>query len=279
MRIRGMRQILAVPLLALAACSPLNTVDSLTPTTGYTVVHDVTYGEHPRQRLDLYQPTTPLPGAPVVVFFYGGGWTSGSKDSYRFIAQPLAEAGYRVAVPDYRLYPEVAFPTFLDDAAAAVAEVIEREGGPVVLMGHSAGAHQAVMLTLDPTPLAAAGVDVDRAVAGTVGLAGPYDFLPLSARYSRILAPDGDPEPSQPIVYARGDAPPLLLVHGGLDVTVGAHNSRRLAAAIEDRGGQVTLVTYPTAGHLTLIGGFAEGLGFLAPVRRDVLGWLDRTAG
>ncbi len=273
-----MKHILAVPLLALAACSPLNTVDRLTPTTGYTVETDIAYGSAARQRLDLYLPETPRPGAPVVVFFYGGGWTSGAKERYRFVAQPLAEAGYPVAIPDYRLYPEVAFPVFLEDAAAAVAEVRRRTGGPLVLMGHSAGAHQAVMLALDRTLLAAEGLDVDAAVAGAIGLAGPYDFLPLSDRYARILAPDGDPEPSQPVRYVRGDAPPLLLLHGDLDITVGAHNSRSLADAVTDVGGRATLVTYPAVGHLTLIGGFAEGLGFLAPVRRDIMDWLD-TAG
>lgn len=261
-------------LLAVAACSPLRAVDRLTPETGYRVEPDIAYGPEARQSLDLYRPAAGPERPATIVFFYGGGWRMGSRDSYRFVARSLAVAGYRVAVPDYRLYPEVAFPIFVEDGAAAVAEVRRRVPGPVVLMGHSAGAHLAVMLALDRRYLAAEGVDADRAVTAAVGLSGPYDFLPLSERYAPVLEVDGDPGPSQPIRFARGDAPPLLLVHGETDWTVEAGNSRRLAAAIEAEGGAATVVTYGFTGHAAVVGAFAEPLSFLAPVRADVLAWL-----
>ncbi|MDF1791769.1 MAG: alpha/beta hydrolase [Thalassobaculaceae bacterium] len=259
----------------LAACSPLQIVDRLTPRTGYERSRDMPYGAGPRQRFDLYEPTGPARDAPVIVYFYGGGWKSGDKDDYRFVAQTLTRAGYTVAIPDYRLYPQVTFPAFVEDGAAAVAEIVTFVRRPVILMGHSAGAHIAMMLTLDKQWLATAGLDADETVKATIGLAGPYDFLPLSNDLRPILAPLGDPEASQPIVHARGNAPPLLLVHGEADTTVLLKNTRNLAAAVEAKGGTVTVITYPKVAHAGVIGAFAKRLGFLAPTRGDVLAWLD----
>lgn len=259
----------------LAACSPLQIVDHLTPKSGYERTRDIAYGGLPRQTYDLYEPTGPRRDAPVVIYFYGGGWKSGDKDKYRFVAQTLAKVGYTVAIPDYRLYPGVTFPAFVEDGAAAVAAVTQRLERPVILMGHSAGAHIAMMLSLDRTWLAAQGIDADETVRATVGLAGPYDFLPLSNNLRPILAPKGDPEASQPIAYARGDAPPLLLVHGEADRTVLPKNTANLAKAIKERGGDVTVITYPKVAHAGVIGAFSKRLAFLAPTRGDVLRWLD----
>jgi acetyl esterase/lipase len=260
----------------LAACSPLQIVDHLTPRTGYERQQDIAYGDGPRRTYDLYQPAAPRGDAPAIVFFYGGGWKSGEKEKYRFVAQTLTKAGYTVAVPDYRLYPQVSFPDFVEDAAKAVAAISDRLDRPVILVGHSAGAHLAMMLTLDRTWLAAEGIDVDATVKATIGIAGPYDFLPLSKNLRPILAPYGDPEASQPITYARGDAPPLLLVHGETDRTVLPKNTANLAAAIREKGGDVTVITYSRVSHATVIGAFSERLAFLAPTREDVVNWLDR---
>ncbi len=259
----------------LAACSPLQIVDHLTPTTGYERVRGISYADGPRRTYDLYEPTGPRRDAPAVVYFYGGGWKSGDKDKYRFVARSLAKAGYTVALPDYRLYPDVAFPAFVEDGAKAVAAVARRIERPVILIGHSAGAHIAMMLTLDRHWLAAEGIDVDATVKATVGLAGPYDFLPLSEDLQPILAPGGEAEASQPIAYARGDAPPLLLVHGAADRTVLPKNTTNLAAAIRNKGGDVTVISYPKVAHAGVIGAFSSRLAFLAPTRGDVLGWLD----
>ena len=259
----------------LAACSPLQIVDHLTPKTGYERVQGIPYGEGSRRTYDLYEPTGPRRDAPAIVYFYGGGWKTGDKNKYRFVAQTLAKAGYTVAIPDYRLYPDVTFPAFVEDGAKAVAAVRRRLDRPVILIGHSAGAHIAMMLTLDSTWLAAEGIDVDATVKATVGLAGPYDFLPLSDNLRPILAPGGDPDASQPIAYARGDAPPLLLVHGEADRTVLPKNTANLAAAIERLGGDVTVITYPKVAHAGVIGAFSKRLAFLAPTRADVLRWLD----
>ena len=260
----------------LTACSPLEVVDRLTPRTGYERTSNLSYGEDPRQTYDLYTPSTGNRKDLVLVFFYGGGWKSGDKDDYRFVGRSLSKAGYTVAIPDYRLYPQVSFPGFVEDGAAAVAAVTERLDRPIALLGHSAGAHIAMMLTLDERWLSAVGLDVDATVKATIGLSGPYDFLPLSDDLQPILASKGNAEASQPIAYVRGDAPPVFLLHGTADTTVLPRNTANLAAALTALGGDVTVKTYPNVGHASMIGAFAPALGFLVSTRADVLAWLEK---
>ena len=168
-----------------------------------------------------------------------------------------------MAIPDYRLYPEVRFPTFVADGAAAVAWVRRNVGGfggaprQIHLMGHSAGAHIAALLALDRRYLAAAGVEPGT-LESFVGLAGPYDFLPLTdATLKRILAAD-DMAATQPITFAGGSAPRALLLHGANDRTVRPRNSQHLAAALEAAGNRVELKLYPALDHLALVAALAR---------------------
>jgi acetyl esterase/lipase len=157
----------------------------------------------------------------VVVFFYGGSWQSGSRDTYRFLGSALARRGIVTVVPDYRVYPEVTFPTFLEDGAAAVDWVrdnVARYGGDrerIVLMGHSAGAHMAAMLAIDGRWLAKVGVEPRRDIAGLVGLAGPYDFLPIRDPTLQLLFEGANRPETQPVTFVEGGEAPALLITGG----------------------------------------------------------------
>ena len=187
---RSAALVLAAVALFVTGCSPLGLLNWVNPEPGYDRI-ELAYGGHPRQRLDLYRPKGATGPLPVVVFFYGGGWEAGDRAGYRFAALALVEQGFVVAVPDYRVHPEVGFPAFLEDSAKAVAFVhahAAKHGGDprrLFLMGHSAGAYNAAMLALDPRPLAAEGVPA-AAISGMVGLAGPYDFLPLDRKSTRL---------------------------------------------------------------------------------------------
>ena len=215
----------------------------------------VPFGSH-GQRLDIWAPNdlskSPL---PVVIFWYGGGWAKGDRASYAFAGRALAKAGFIVVIPDYRKVPQVHFPAFLDDGAEAVAwvedNIAQYQGDPgrVAVMGHSAGAYQAVMLALDAKRLAAAGADPAIIKAG-VGLSGPYDFHPFTS--DRAIAAFSEwprPEETQPITFARKDAPPLLLVTSDGDETVRPRNANNLAARLRELGAPVEVKNYGPLDH------------------------------
>ncbi|RJF79337.1 alpha/beta hydrolase [Azospirillum cavernae] len=273
--------LMAPLILTLTACSGPALIDAVTPRSGYRLTSDLPFAADPRLRLDLYQPDAPTPGGAVVVFFYGGNWESGDKGLYRFVAQALAARGHTVAVPNYRLYPAVRYPAFLEDSAAAVAW-LRRHGvehgvapGPVALMGHSAGAYNAMMLALDDRWLGAQGLDPARDLSGVVGLAGPYDFLPLTSDMLKdLFGPEEQRPDTQPINHATRQAPPLLLATGTEDDTVYPRNTRNLTERIRGLGGTARAVEYDGVGHLRIIAAFARPLRWLAPVLDDVDGFL-----
>lgn len=269
-----MRHVLVGALGALlSACSPAALLNATIPNQA-VVERDIAYAPGPRRTLDVYRPAGPVQDAPVVVFLYGGSWTGGSKSIYPFVAQTLAGRGAIVIVPDYRLYPEVTYPAFLQDNAAAVAWAVRYTrtagaGGGIFVMGHSAGAYNAAMLALDPALLRDAGVD-RRELAGVIGLATPADFLPSrDPDVIPVFGPANTPA-SQPLAFADGTNPPLLLLHGDADTTVMPRNTVTLASAITRRGGPVETRFYPDTGHIGLILDVAPVFQGRAPVLDDI---------
>jgi acetyl esterase/lipase len=230
-----------------------------------TTITDQAYGKLPRQRADIYQPE--VPATTTIVFWHGGSWKRGDKKSYRFVGRALARLGYEVVIANYRLYPDVTFPAFIEDAALVVAWVQQRPTtGNVVVMGHSAGAHIAAVLALEPSYLEGAGA---RPIDGFVGLAGPYDFSPAQ---SLLPVFGGLPvEVWQPIHLVPGKNPPSLIVQGRIDAIVWAANAPRLARAIQDNGGKATLLMYPHLTHFTILVPFLVGWWTLPSLRRRLV--------
>lgn len=244
----------------LSACTPVRFLNTITFWGQYSLARDVAYGDG-RLRLDVYTPKG-ASAAPVVFFIYGGSWQQGTtlgKENYKFVGQAFAAQGFVTIIPDYRVFPEVRFPGFIEDCAQAVRwgqdHVAQFGGDPqrMVLVGHSAGAYNAAMLVLAPSYLHDAGVRRD-AIRGMVGLAGPYDFLPLSdAVLEAIFAPAVPLSASQPVSFVRGDNPPMLLLAGRDDDTVYARNTQRLAARIREQGGPVEVLIYPHMSHIRMV--------------------------
>ena len=252
------------------------------------MVQNLAYGEGARRTLDLYVPTNGERDMPLIVFFYGGNWDSGTKEFYRFVGQAFASRGYATAIPNYRLYPEVRFPAFVEDGAAAVAWLQAHGaeygvgGAGMVLAGHSAGAHIAAMLALDGRWLKRAAVDRCATIVAAVGLAGPYDFLPLTSPTLREVFGPGPAGPdTQPITHVDGIAPPMLLVAGSADKTVMPGNTVRLAARIREKGGIVEERLYEDVSHVGMVAALAPVLRRFSPLLEQVDGFLKqhRTGG
>jgi len=272
---------LAAPLLAsaLPACSPLGLVNALVPEDSHRVEAGIAYGPEARHRLDVYRPQVGEVSKGTVVFFYGGSWKRGSRQGYRFVGEAFAARGYTAVIPDYRLYPEVRFPAFVEDGALAVAWTRRNIGGaesrPLVLVGHSAGAQIAALLALDPSYLAAKGLPAG-AVDGWVGLAGPYAFDPLKYRRIRpIFEGEVPAERARAINFARGDAPPSLLIHGLDDTTVRPGNSEELAAKLSDLGAEARYLPLERIGHIWILLALAEPFDGHAPVVDSTLGFIE----
>ena len=244
-----------------AACSPLamfNTAVPKDPAAGRALT-DIAYGEGPRRMLDVYPGAGPGSAKPVMVFLYGGSWDSGRRQDYRWVGRALAAQGFLTIVPDYRLVSEIKFPGFEDDCAAAVRwardHAAEHGGDPdkIVIIGHSAGAYNAVMLGLDRHFLDKAGVP-QSAIRGVIGLSGPYDFYPWDTPVSETaFGSYPDPLQTQPVTFARADAPPLLLLHGSADTTVRPRNVARLEARMKVAGGRVQTKIYEGVDHKGMV--------------------------
>lgn len=246
-------------------------------------VRGQSYAPGARHALDIWVPagTTKDDRLPVLVWYYGGGWSDGRREDYGFVGRAFARAGFVVVIPDYRLAPQAHWPDFLNDSAAALswtAQNVARYGGDpsrIAIAGHSAGAYNALMLALDPQWMRGAGSNVG-VIRGVAALAGPADFLPFE-KGGRADVAMGDihpPEITQPIHFARRDAPPIWLGHGTADTVVRPRNSRNLAAAITKAGGSVILREYKGAGHPDLVMGLTGPLSHKAATRRDMIDFL-----
>lgn len=167
-----------------------------------------------RCKLDIYVPDN-VDGAPTVVWFHGGGLRSGRKQ----IPQRLKGQGMIIVAPNYRMFPKVKSPVYIEDAAAAVAWVfknIETFGGDpelVYVSGHSAGGYLASMIGLDKQWLAAHAIDANL-IAGLIPFSG-HTITHFTVREERGIAGEQPViDAMAPLFHVRADAPPLVLITG-----------------------------------------------------------------
>lgn len=249
-------------LLTLAACTKASLLNATITRDGYTVKRDIAYGENPRQSLDIYIPDGAT-HAPVIVFYYGGSWQFGTKNDYRFLGQAFAEKGFITAVVDYRLYPEVKFPEFIEDGARAFAYIqahaAQWGGDPsrVYVAGHSAGAYIAMKVGGDPTYLANAGGRRSD-VRGIIGIAGPYDFLPFTDDAIKAIFSTAPDAATQPINHLTAPMPPVFLATGEDDDVVDPRNSARVEAKLKSMGSTVEMHRYPDTDHIDIMLSLAQ---------------------
>ncbi|HUB90802.1 MAG TPA: alpha/beta hydrolase [Dyella sp.] len=242
------------------------------------IVFDTAHG----LKLDVYRPAGVV-HAPVVVFFYGGSWVRGERAWYRFVGTALASHGVVVVIPDYRKYPQVKMDGFMQDAARAVAwthqHATEWGGTPhdLFVMGHSAGGQIGALLATDPSWLAPYDLQPND-LAGFIGLAGCYDFMPIPAKEKDMLGMFGPDAASQaraqPVRFVHGREPPMLLLQGDADKEVDPSNALSLAHALQAHHEDVTLRMYKGVGHNALVFALSRPFRTEAPTLEDVLGFI-----
>lgn len=261
----------------------LNSIDGIfTSGQAELAAGPVKLGEAERQRLYVWRPKEPSDAAlPVVVWIHGGGWNAGDPADYAFIGRNLAQQGYITVVAGYRLVPGGVYPAMLEDGAAAVAwtyrNIAAHGGDPekIALMGHSAGAYNAVLLGLDRRWLGREGLP-DNVVDAVVGLAGPYDIFPFTSDSTRAAFGDWSrPEDVDAFTYVRDDAPPMLLATGNTDSVVDPRHSSELAAALTEAGGTAQAISFEGMGHAGILMKLARPFDRDQRVKRSVFSFLD----
>lgn len=249
----------------------LDTVDRITGgSRDVALVHSEILGDHPKQKLTVYrQAGGGAEPKAVFLFVHGGGWRSGDIDDYGFLARGIAPEGYVVVLAGYRLGPDGVFPNMLHDTAKAVAwtknNIAKYGGDPdsIFIAGHSAGAYNVAMMGLDPQWMANEGLD-SSAIAGVIGMAGPYDFYPFDSESTKLaFGGANDPQMTQPVNFARADAPPMLLVQGEKDTLVSPRHAPALAKVVTEAGGQAETAMFTDMDHNAPI------LALASPWRRD----------
>ena len=285
MRLSRRSALTSVLALTAAACSRLAFVAANVPATfgSYERRTDIPYGADSRQQVDVYLPDSESASLrPLVVFFYGGRWETGDKAEYRFVGAALAALGYVAVLPNYRHYPRVKMPGFMDDAAHGVRWAFDHaaefgaDPGRLYVMGHSAGAHIAALVSLDRRYFLATG-GLAPHITGVIGLSGPYDFLPLTdPDLQDMFGPPALYPDSQPINFVRADAPPMLMVQGLKDTSVWPKNSINLAAALRANGVPVTLKLYPKLSHADTVAALSIPARGRAPTLADIEAFVSR---
>lgn len=250
----------------------------------FSAQYNIAYGQDTRQKLDIYQPLhlTNSNPRPVILFVHGGSWEEGNKDDYLFVGESFTRAGYVTVVMNYRLAPVHKYPDYVQDTARAIQWInqnISRYGGnpqQLVVMGHSAGAFNAVEAVDNPRWLIEVNVPVSS-IKAVVGIAGPYsyDFRTDSTRDA--FPANAVPDQVMPDRHVRTDAPPHLLLVGSKDQRVKPANAQKMHAALQARQIPVQLQTVEGANHISIMAAVATRLSWYKSTREQILDYLAKT--
>lgn len=247
-----------------------------TPSSTFSRTKGQAFGEGARDKLDIYRAKNPKADAPMLIFIHGGAWDRGSKTTYRFLAEGFTKSGYDIVVPNYRLYPKAIYPEFLEDNAKAVAFTAEHfPGRPIVLIGHSAGGYNVLMLALRDKFLAKFGVNLCETIKGVVSLSAPVGVIPLEGHPLIDIFPDRHAGDDGILNSVGAPTPPFFLGHGEEDSIVNPINSTLLAEKVTARGGNAVVKIYPGLKHIGPIKVLSRYYEKDSALKSDILEFID----
>jgi len=257
----------------------------------YQVLPNVTYAiaNNYECNLDLWLPLDVDEAVPTVIYIHGGGWVSGKREQYALMFLPFIEMGFAVANVQYRMSHVSPAPSAVQDCRAALRWIkynADRYGldeEKLVVFGHSAGAHLALMTGMLESSAGLdweipGGSDLDRgeamqryyaddatgknelevaAIIGWSGITDVNDLLsgPNRRGYAQVwlgTVPYAEELARRvsPLTYVRSGLPPILLIHGDADPIVPYSHAVRLHEALDEAGVRNLLVTVPGGGHV-----------------------------
>ncbi|MBC5781502.1 alpha/beta hydrolase [Ramlibacter sp. USB13] len=215
---------------------------------------DLPYGPHPRQRFDHFPAIAPACG--TLLYLHAGYWQSRDKSQFRFVAPGLQRRGFHVVLVNYPLCPEVSLPDLVQAVRPCVRAVREHLGNdrlPLVVAGHSAGAHLAVELAL-------AG---DARIDGVLGISGVYDPQPLLATTlnAKLNLDARTAAACDVTARVRDGRIPGLWVVGGDETGAFLAQNARMHAAWSATGHWSRELVVPQADHFTVLDAWVDGTG------------------
>ena len=241
-------------------------IDALTAETRKELPHHLglSYGEDPKQKLDLYLPRNEAAG-PVYIFIHGGGFVEGDRVHYGYVAQPLAAHGIVTVVMSYRLSP-AHYPDQVQDVKAVLAWVyrhIKEYGGDpsqIYIGGHSAGAILSAFVSVNSTWLSSMSLP-DDLIKGYVPISGPYDLRKPGGFVDNYLPDDAKRNEASPVLNIQNVAPEAVVAVGTLEKPY-LESSKAFVAALREEGGDAKLLVLEGMAHdaTALSAGDADGL-------------------
>ena len=233
---------------------------------------DQRYGGAEREVYDFFPAQGPVRGH--LVYFHAGYWQSRDKALFRWLAGAFAPQGVDVFLVNYPLCPDVALASLTDSARRATRAIAVRVGAsgqPLVVAGHSAGAHLATEMALTPGLGLRGEGGAPPNVHAIVALAGIYDLAPLTATTlnDRLRLDDPAARANSPLWRVAGGAPPALFAVGAEETAQFHEQATRMHHAWRAAGMASEVVAVPAAHHFSLLQDWASPTGTLAkPMQR-----------
>ncbi|MCF9033269.1 alpha/beta hydrolase [Acinetobacter nectaris] len=258
-------------------------LNRLTSREHFTLNADLSYGEHVRQKLDLYKAKNPRLDEPLIVFVHGGTWAHGKKEDYLFVGESFAREGFNVAVINYRLAPEHKFPDYVNDLVIALNYLEKEKQGlnlsteNIILMGHSAGGFNIMSAIYSPYESA---LVCKHQVKMVIGLAGPYHFKYMGdANLEQAFDLSLDYKEVMPYYFVEKNDIHHVLLLASKDFLVAKSNTLDMHDKLMEVGNISIIKTVPYTGHITLVGSLSSYTSRMFATKAEILKEINKCLG